>query len=113
MGFAAYAQPPRADFTATSALSGCSPLIVNFQDLSTGTPTQWTWDFGNGTIVNAQNPAAQAYTLPGTYTVKLTVRNASGADSMVKVNYVTVYANPVVDFTASQLAGCFVHNWES
>jgi gliding motility-associated-like protein len=110
VGFGVFAQAPSADFTATSALSGCSPLIVSFQDLSTGSPTQWTWDFGNGTIVNVQNPAAQAYTLPGTYTVKLTVRNASGVDSMVKLSYVTVFANPVVDFSASQLTGCFPLN---
>ena len=110
MAIGAYAQVPRADFTATSAVSGCSPLIVNFQDLSTGSPTQWTWDFGNGTIVNVQNPAAQAYTLPGTYTVRLTVRNVNGVDSLVKVNYVTVFPNPVVDFSASQLSGCFPLN---
>jgi PKD repeat protein len=107
------AQVPRPDFAAFPSTSGCSPLIVSFQNLSTNTVpgSQYIWDFGNGSVVNAQNPAAQAYTLPGTYTVKLIVRNSvTEVDSMVKVNYITVYGNPVVDFTASQTAGCFPLN---
>ncbi|HRF18911.1 MAG TPA: hypothetical protein PK977_12125, partial [Chitinophagaceae bacterium] len=41
------AQVPTANFSGTP-LSGCSPLIVHFQDLSTGNPTAWNWNFGNG-----------------------------------------------------------------
>ncbi len=39
--------PPVADFTA-SPTSGCLPLMVAFTDLSTGTVTNWNWDFGAG-----------------------------------------------------------------
>src|SRR6187200_2481924 len=105
----AFAQP-KADFAAVSKTDGCSPLIVQFQDQSTGSPTQWLWDFGNGTTVNSQNPAPQVFTIPGSYTIKLTVRNASGADSMIKVNYVIVYPSPVVDFNVSDSANCFPLN---
>jgi gliding motility-associated-like protein len=105
----AFAQP-KADFAAVSKTDGCSPLIVQFQDQSTGSPTQWLWDFGNGTTVNSQNPAPQVFTIPGSYTIKLTVRNASGTDSMIKVNYVIVYPSPVVDFNVSDSANCFPLN---
>lgn len=95
---------PQANFTA-SPLSGCSPIVVNFTDQSTGSPTQWRWDLGNGVISFLQNPSA-TYFNPGTYNVKLVVTNASGSDSVTKNQYITVYANPTVNFTASDSVGC-------
>src|SRR5215471_8252129 len=73
-----YAQP-HANFSA-SPLSGCSPIVVNFTDQSTGNPTQWKWDLGNGVISFLQNPSATYFT-PGTYNVKLIVSNSFGIDS--------------------------------
>ena len=35
---------------------------------------------------------------PGTYTVTLIVKNASGADAIRQTNYITVYASPTVSF---------------
>jgi PKD repeat protein len=47
-----------ADFTATP-VSGCAPLIITFKDTSTGNPTSWRWDFGNGSFSEGiQNPTA-------------------------------------------------------
>lgn len=94
-----------ANFTATPQ-SGCSPLVVSFTDQSTGAPTQWRWDLGNGVISTLQNPSA-TYFNPGTYNVKLVVRNAAGADSIIKTSFITVYASPVVSFSASDTTGCF------
>ncbi len=36
-----------ADFSGTPT-SGTVPLTVQFTDLSTGGPTMWSWDFGDG-----------------------------------------------------------------
>lgn len=95
-----------ADFTATP-LSGCAPLVVSFTDKSTGTPNYWKWDLGNGTISFLQNPSV-TYFNPGQYNVKLVVRNAANnADSIVKIQYITVYATPTVAFTATPTTGCF------
>lgn len=80
--------PPTANFSG-SATSGNAPFTVNFTDQSTGNPTAWSWDFGDGGTSTAQNPS-HPYTAAGTYTVKLTVTNACGADDEAKVNYVTV-----------------------
>ncbi|MFI5185580.1 MAG: PKD domain-containing protein, partial [Chitinophagales bacterium] len=66
------AQVPVANFTA-SATSGCSPLKVTFSDQSTGNPTSWDWDFGNGQLSTVQNPTV-SYAQPGTYTVTLVVK---------------------------------------
>lgn len=94
----------KASFTATSS-SGCSPLIVYFSDQSMGSPTSWRWELGNGVVSTIKNPSA-TYFNPGTYTIKLVVRNASGADSVVKQQFITVFANPGNDFTSSDTVAC-------
>lgn len=96
---------PTANFGATPQ-SGCSPLIVSFKDGSSGAPTQWRWDLGNGVISTLQNPSA-TYFNPGTYSIKLVVRNAAGVDSVIKTGFITVYAAPIPNFNASDTAGCF------
>lgn len=98
-------QAPVANFSA-SPLTGCSPLVVNFQDLSTGGPVSWSWNFGNGNTSTLQNPTA-TYFNPGTYTVTLTATNASGSNTLSRTQYITVYENPTVDFTALTTSGCF------
>lgn len=95
----------KADFSSFPS-SGCSPLLVQFFDNSTGHPNQWKWDLGNGTTSFLQAPSV-TYFDPGTYAVKLVVRNASGADSIVKTNFITVFAKPAVDFTSNVTTGCF------
>lgn len=95
----------KADFTATTR-SGCSPLVVYFSDSSSGAPTKWQWDLGNGVTSILQNPSA-TYFNPGTYTVKLIASNAAGADSVVKTQYITVYESPKVLFTADKTGGCY------
>jgi gliding motility-associated-like protein len=74
--------------------------------MSTGNPTQWRWDLGNGTISFLQNPSV-TYFNPGQYTVKLVVQNANGIDSIIRTNYITVHAQPTVNFSATPLSGCF------
>ena len=95
----------KADFNSTT-LAGCSPLVVQFNDVSSGNPTSWSWNLGNGTTSVFQNPSV-AYFDPGAYTVKLIIRNASGVDSITKVQYITVYSSPVINFSGSPLSGCF------
>jgi gliding motility-associated-like protein len=96
---------PIANFTANNT-SGCAPVVVQFQDLSTGSPTSWKWDLGNGVTSTQQNPSATYFT-PGTYNVKLVVTNAAGKDSITKNNFVTVSAAPNVNFKVSDSLGCF------
>ncbi len=98
---------PIAGFT-TSATSGNAPLAVQFKDISTNTPTNWFWDFGDGFNSTSQNPS-HSYASVGTFTVNLTVSNEAGANSSILAGAVTVYASgtasPVASFTASQSIG--------
>ncbi|MFN5134593.1 MAG: PKD domain-containing protein [Chitinophagaceae bacterium] len=102
--FTAKAQLPQPAFTATP-LSGCAPLQVQFTDQSTNA-TAWQWDLGNGVTSNQQNPST-FYTDPGLYTVKLTVTNANGSQTLSKTNYINVSAPPTVDFSSNITTGCF------
>lgn len=78
---------PTADFTAGADTLTCSGL-VQFQDLSQGSPTSWLWRFGDGQTSTQSAPQHQ-YTTPGTYSVTLVVANAQGTDSLVRANYIS------------------------
>jgi PKD repeat protein len=69
-GFIQVVTPVAADFSVATT-PGLVPLVVSFTDLSTGGPTAWTWDFGDGATSTAQDPT-HTYGDPGYYTVTLT-----------------------------------------
>lgn len=99
-----YAQT--ANFAA-NITSGCSPLVVNFQDQSTGSPVKWSWNLGNGATSTLQNPAA-TYVTTGTYTISLTVTYANGTtNTQTKNAFITVYDEPIADFITDKNNGCF------
>lgn len=94
-----------AQFSATPT-SGCAPQIVNFTDLSTGNPVEWSWDLGNGTTSFLQNPSATYFT-GGQFTVKLVVKDAGGnSDSITKTQYINIFPIPVVNFSGTPTSGC-------
>jgi PKD repeat protein len=71
--------PPVAAAFSASVTAGVVPLAVTFTDHSTGSPTEWTWDFGDGDTSTEQSPS-HTYTDPGYYTVTLTASNGVVAD---------------------------------
>ena len=77
-----------AAFSGTPT-SGAAPLAVNFTDASTGSPTSWSWTFGDGGTSTEQNPT-YIYNTGGTYTVTLIATNACGSNTHTKTNYVAV-----------------------
>jgi gliding motility-associated-like protein len=103
-GMQVFAQLPVPAFRATP-ISGCAPVLVDFTDESTGA-TSWQWDLGNGVTSTQQNPST-LYTNPGTYTVTLTVTNASGSQSLTKTNFITINDPPTPDFNSNITSGCF------
>ncbi|AKB52507.1 Chitin binding protein [Methanosarcina barkeri str. Wiesmoor] len=102
------AAKPVAAFSA-SPTSGKYPLKVKFTDKSTGTPTKWIWNFGDGSKSFHQNPVHK-YSKAGTYTISLTVKNAAGRNSVTKTKYVTVTSKPVAAFSASPTSGKYPLN---
>ncbi len=96
---------PIAEFSGTPT-SGISPLLVNFNDLSSGGPvTSWAWNFGDTGTSTAQDPS-HTYTTPGIYTVTLTATGPGGSDGETKVAYITVSdLAPVADFSGTPTSG--------
>jgi PKD repeat protein len=88
---------PHADFTVDLKVILATDRVA-FTDRSTGSPTSWLWDFGDGSTSNNQN-TSHSYQSAGTYVVTLTVSNQYGNDIMT--NYITVnpFVKPVAKFT--------------
>jgi PKD repeat protein len=98
-------QPPVANFSAnvTTIIEG---QTVQFTDLTTNSPSSWTWTFPGGTPATSsvQNPSV-IYSAAGTYTVSLLAANPAGSDDETKVNYITVVAVPSCTSPVAPLNG--------
>lgn len=72
----------------------CVGTTMNFNDLSyNGTPTSWSWNFGDGATPatsNVQNPTGVVYSTPGYKTITLTVTNAQGTNTKTFTNAILV-----------------------
>lgn len=98
---------PIADFTWDGA---CGNAPVQFTDLSTtaGGMQSWTWNFGDGTGSNLQNPT---HTFPGsgTYNVSLIVENIYGCTDTL-VLPVVIAPLPIASFSTDTVcAGSFIN----
>lgn len=80
--------PPLCSFQADKTIVEVSDSI-RFTDLSTNSPTNWFWDFGDGETSTSQNPN-HVYQETGTYSVSLSVSNSDGADSLSMSDYINV-----------------------
>jgi PKD repeat protein/lysophospholipase L1-like esterase len=99
--------PPVANFTG-AATTGAAPLAVTFTDLSTGSITNWFWDFGDGNTTNTTaNSVGDTYTTAGVYSVTMIVTGPCGTNSLTLPNYITVsnYVPPLANFTGTPTSG--------
>jgi hypothetical protein len=62
---------------------------------SNGTPTNWRWDFGDGTSSTLQNPT-KSYRLTGTYTVVLSATDGTSDGFVVFASTITVTLQPLI-----------------
>ena len=87
---------PVTSFVANPT-SGIPPLAVQFTDQTSGTPTAWNWNFGDGAISTLKNPS-HSYSAVGDYTVNLTTTNVFGSNTASKVNYIQVNKKSFVNY---------------
>lgn len=84
----------------SSTNTPCTSDSVQFNDLSTGSPTSWSWSFPGGSPAtsNLQNPKVQ-YASAGVFSVSLSVSGPGGNNSITKNNYISTLgqAIPVVE----------------
>lgn len=96
-------KPPVAAFSAAPT-TGTPPLTVTFTDQSIGLPTSWSWNFGDGTNSNVQNPTHTYYGV-GTYTVSLIATNSGGSNSSSSIVNVTAVPSIVANFSSNISSG--------
>lgn len=97
---------PVAEFSATPTSVGTSSP-VQFTDLSTNTPTSWSWTFQGGTPATStvKNPSV-TYATVGTYSVSLTATNSAGSNTKTKTGYITVTAPTVINMQNATVTTC-------
>ena len=91
------ATPPVANFSANPT-SGTAPLTINFTCQSTNNPSEWEWDFGDGTGSDKQNPSHTYYN-NDSYTVTLEVTNSGGYSTEIKQSFIDVTGGEVDFYT--------------
>ncbi len=114
------AEAPVADFewTPTNPTEG---QVVHFSDLSTGNPTTWNWNFGDGGSSDLSNPT-HTYESSGTYQISLAVENdggSSNSEQSVTVRSSGEDGPPITDPgsfvyvipAAAKVAGTLGTNW--
>lgn len=82
--------PVTADFDISATSASVNETIV-FADRSSGSPTSWTWTFGDGRSSAQRNPT-HSYAAPGTYQVTLEASDASSSSSRTKSIVITAPA---------------------
>ncbi|MBW6482242.1 MAG: gliding motility-associated C-terminal domain-containing protein [Vicingaceae bacterium] len=88
---------PVASFSSSDSTI-CINDCISFTDLSSGTPTNWSWYFfGSSTSTSSQqNPTNICYPNAGSFDVALVITNTNGQDSIFLANFITVNPLPTV-----------------
>lgn len=89
---------PSVNFTASVECVGDSTIFTN---LTTGSVTTWSWNFGDASTGSQQNPV-HLYGAPGNYTVTLTATNSAGCSSFL-TQAVPVNTVPVAAFATNTI----------
>lgn len=94
---------PVANFSATNVCANQNMVFTDQSTISSGSINTYNWDFTHDGITDANSVnTVHTYTNGGTYnTALLVVSNFGCRDSVVKP--VTVYYNPVANFTANSV----------
>ncbi|MBD3637357.1 MAG: PKD domain-containing protein [Crocinitomicaceae bacterium] len=86
---------PVADFV-TNPTCLTSPTI--FTDITSGIPTSWQWDFGDGAPINTNQNPTHVYGDTGTYNVTLIAQAGNGCSDTTTMP-ITVTPIPTADFS--------------
>ncbi len=79
-----YCSAPIANFSINNNSQCLAGNAFTFTNNSNGTPTNYDWNFGDGTALVTTPNAIYSYANSGTYNVALTVANACGSNTVTK-----------------------------
>jgi PKD repeat protein len=89
--------PPISSFTFAPA-SPKAGQAVSFSDTSTGEPSSFSWDFGDGATSTLENPI-HSYSAAGSYSVSLVVSNGAGTSAPATHAVTVAPATPLALYT--------------
>lgn len=90
---------PQAGFVSTTV---CAMTPVLFTDTTTGAPSTWSWDFGDGSPIDPTQSPSHTYALGGNYAVTLIAGNTAGCIDTLQTN-ITVNTVPTAGFSATSV----------
>ncbi len=96
---------PEVNFEVENA---CENAIVNFDNnssISSGSISQFNWDFDNNLTSGQENPPGFSYPDYGTYTISLELVSDQGCTSLASTQ-LEVFETPIADILGDPLAGC-------
>ncbi|HET6990562.1 MAG TPA: PKD domain-containing protein, partial [Bacteroidia bacterium] len=96
---------PAANFSSNIACQGSSTTLIDLSNAGTGTITNWTWNFGDGSPTSSVQNPTHTYANDSTFNVSLIVTNSAGCVDTVNLPVLTSSV-PVVAFAADTLSGC-------
>lgn len=85
----------------------CEPCYIEITNTSSDDAVSFSWSFGNGNTSFEENPQAVSYVNSGTFTITLTVEDASGLTASKSIDII-VHASPIAAFgtTNGAAMGC-------
>ncbi|MCB9048754.1 MAG: PKD domain-containing protein [Lewinellaceae bacterium] len=103
--------PPSAAFSA-SVLSGCAPLMVQFDNGSSPNATDFQWQFQGGNPATSTLPGpVVTFNAPGTYMVTLIAGNPAGSDTTTQS--VVIEGGPQSNFAIDYTLGETLAHFEN
>lgn len=105
-----------AGFTANQTAGCPNPLLLVLSDNSSsnvGPIDSWNWTLtgpaGFTTETSSTNQLSTTLSIPGMYSVTLTVCSGATCDTETQTNYIEVYEPPTISMAISPLTGCPPH----
>lgn len=100
-----------AAFDVSAPVAGPGTAIA-FTDRSSGSPTDWSWSFGDGTTSMVQHPT-HVYTATGTYIVTLTASRSGSTSSLSRPVEIAVAPHRSLVSAAAQTSGLGGTSWRT
>jgi PKD repeat protein len=91
-------EPPPHAIWLPSVWGGVTPLLVDFENLTTGLATSYLWDFGDGTTTSTEEEPQHTFTTAGTFSITLTATGPGGSTSLTQQLNPSLPLPPVPDF---------------
>jgi len=97
---------PTAQFSAENVCDGSSVSFIDHSFIpATDSLYSWSWNFGDGSPVDANQNTSHLYAAAGSDVIKLLVKSNFGClDSISKT--IIINPNPIVNLSANDTAGC-------